>query len=180
MLVSILFFALTGFTLNHRDWFSNEEISTIKTFELPRQINVSEWPVTQPMLLAQNIYDWLRKNHELTGPSYRADWNADEALLYLDVKRPGGYSTVEVDLRLSSVRLENSDYGALATLNDLHMGRGSSWIWSVFIDVSAWAMLLFSVTGMWLILPQKKRKQKLMGVGVMGALLMFGFYLMAA
>lgn len=179
VLISMLFFAFTGITLNHRDWFSSDSKTSIREFPLPEEIFAKGNTEIKPVLEAEKVRDWLVKEHDLLGKNIALDWDEDERLLSLDVKRPGGYSFAEIDVSERIVVLESNDYGAIALMNDLHMGRNSGSAWSLFIDLSSIAMLLFSLTGLWLVLPQKRRKNKLFLVGLLGFVAMSGFYFMA-
>lgn len=109
-----------------------------------------------PLAQAEQVRRWLSREYQVLGNQVSYEWEADSQLMVIDVKRPGGYSLAEVDLESASVLLEKQTYGAVATLNDLHMGRYSGALWSGFIDLSAVAMLLFTLTGFWLVLPQRK------------------------
>lgn len=179
VLVSMLFFAFTGITLNHRDWFPSNSQETFAELPLPAHIFNPEVSDIQPMIESESLRDWLTQEHGLEGKNIRVDWDDEEQLLMLDVKKPGGYTVAEVDVEQRTVILEQRSYGVVATLNDLHMGRNAGSIWALFIDISSVAMLLFSLTGLWLVLPQKRRKNKLFGVGAFGCAMMFGFYWLA-
>ena len=104
------------------------------------------------------------------------EWNAEEQLLTLDIKRPGGYSLVEIEPVLAEVRIETQPSGVLAVLNDLHMGRYSGEMWRWFIDLSSLVMLLFTLTGFWLVLSRRNRRTSLFGLSVTGAALMGVLY----
>ena len=54
---------------------------------------------------------------------------------------------------------EITDRGWISYLNDLHKGRNSGAVWSLFIDVFAGACLIFALTGLLLLqLHAAKRK----------------------
>lgn len=179
VLVSMLFFAITGLTLNHREWFPATSSSYSQELLLPEYIFSGEFVSAQVLQETEILRAWLEDEHGLEGRSIQVDWDEDEQVLILDVKKPGGYTLAELDLGERKVLLEKNEYGVITTLNDLHMGRNSGLVWSWFIDISSIAMLLFSITGLWLVLPQKKRRERLFGVGVIGSVVMFIFYLMA-
>lgn len=173
MLSIMLFFTVTGLTLNHREWLPDNSVRQLEELPLPDELAVSaDW---QQDALAQGdrVRRWLRQTQQLNGSQVRYNWDAEEQLLVIDVKRPGGYSLVEVDVAAQLVVLEQQHFGLLSTLNDLHMGRYSGALWRGFIDVSAITMLLFTLTGFWLVLPQKKKRMPLLvmtglGLGVIG------------
>ena len=148
VLVSMLFFAVTGLTLNHRDWIPVADELSIQELALPANLFAPKGNLSRPMIEVERTLDWLRESHGLSGRNVRIDLELDEQLLVFDIKNPGGYSLVEVDVASRSVVIEQQEYGAWSTLNDLHMGRNSGAVWSWFIDLSAIAMLLFSLTGL--------------------------------
>jgi len=178
MLLIMLFFTITGFTLNHRDWFSGESEPVSQELLLPAEFtDPVHWQV-DPLGQGREVHFWLNRSHQFNGNQVSYEWLPDEQLLVIDLKRPGGYSIAEVDLEAESILLEQHDFGMTATLNDLHMGRYSGQLWSLFIDISAIAMLLFTLTGFWLVLPQKKRRNRLFAMSLVGFSVMAGGYLM--
>lgn len=151
--VLVLFFAVTGLTLNHADWFGDAS----RTNEYTGQLNpiwIRGTDTTTINKLA--IVKYLRSAHQIReavsevrleereasfsfrGPGYSAD-----AL----VKRPDG-----------SYRLTETKMGLVAVLNDLHKGRETGRGWSWVIDVAAVFMTFVSVTGLLLLLFLKKRR----------------------
>lgn len=173
MLCIMLFFTVTGITLNHRDWLPDAPGAEISELTLPEAMQHMDLWQSQPFAQAENVRQWLSAEHGLLGNQVSFDWQPDEQLLVIDVKRPGGYSLAEVEPEAGLVVLEHQAYGITAILNDLHMGRYSGELWQAFIDLSALLMLVFTLTGFWLVLPQKKRRHRLLvcagvGTGVMG------------
>lgn len=95
------------------------------------------------------------------GQRQQVEVSIDE--LVLIQKGPGRYRTVLLDTEMAQVQVESLDYGLVAVLNDLHKGRNSGGIWSLVIDASAILMLLFSLTGAFLLLPQSRRLKRSLG-----------------
>lgn len=177
MLVIMLFFTVTGITLNHPDWFSSSQAHTKTTISIPNEFQASDLWGRAPEAQTEGLLEWLQANHNVHGQEVDHEWIPDEQLLVVDIKQPGGYSLVEVDVTSGLAYLEVQQYGLVATLNDLHKGRNSGQLWRLFIDVSAIAMLLFTLTGFWLVIPQKKKRKALLTVSVLGASLMGFTYL---
>lgn len=176
MLLIMLFFTLTGLTLNHRDWLPEAPAADVQELSLPSSLlHLERWSEL-PLQQAELVRRWLFDTQAVYGNQVSYDWQADEQVLVIDVKRPGGYSLVEVMPEEGVALLEQQSYGVVAVLNDLHMGRYSGLLWSVFIDLSALVMLLFTLTGFWLVLPQKKRRQRLVSLAGVGLALMFIAY----
>lgn len=178
MLVIMLFFTATGLTLNHREWLPQAPPAEITELPLPVELqSLTAWE-SAPMAQAEKVRRWLAGGHQMSGNQISYDWQSDERVLLIDVKRPGGYSLAEVLPEEKLVVLENQRYGVTAVLNDLHMGRYSGALWRAFIDLSAVLMLLFTLTGLWLVLPQKKRRQRLLAISGLGGVVMATGYLL--
>lgn len=177
MLLIMLFFTVTGLTLNHREWLADAPSAEISEVELPAGFQAIDQWQNNPLAQAEQVRNWLSREHAIYGNQVSYNWQEDEQLLLIDVKRPGGYSLVEVLPEDGIAVLENQTYGATAVLNDLHMGRYSGPIWRAFIDFSALLMLLFTLTGLWLVLPQKKRRQRLLMISGLGGVVMAAGYL---
>lgn len=176
MLTIMLFFTVTGLTLNHREWLPDAAPLSMESLPLPDELaSLPAWQQA-PLTQADAVRRWLRDVRGITGTNVSYDWQAEEQVLLIDIKRPGGYHVVEVLLAEREVLIEAQEYGLIAVFNDLHMGRYSGLIWRGFIDISAVLMLLFTLTGFWLVLPQKKRLWRLLSLGVTGAGVTAGLY----
>lgn len=176
MLLVMLFFTLTGLTLNNRQWLPPAAEVTHQQLVLPPQWAETGLWQQDPLLAGTQVFYWLRQQHGLAGGEMGMEWNGEEQLLTLDIKRPGGYSLVEIEPGLAQVRIETQPSGLLALLNDLHMGRYSGEWWRWFIDISSLVMLLFTLTGFWLVLSRRKRRLSLLGLSMTGAALMGMLY----
>lgn len=168
MLVIMLFFTVTGITLNHRDWFESADAPKQLTVDMPDSLLVEGIWDTEPLDQANQLRKWLSAEHGIYGNKVSYEWEAEERFLVIDIKRPGGYSIVEADVEAGEVIVEQQNYGVVATLNDLHMGRYSGELWRGFIDISALLMLIFTLTGFWLVIPQKKKRNKLFAMSLIG------------
>lgn len=177
MLTIMLFFTLTGITLNHRDWFDDSDKPSINSLSIPSQLSNSELWDTAPLDQAHLLRKWLGSEHAVYGNKVSYEWEAEERFLVIDIKRPGGYSIIEADISSGEIVVEQQKFGVIATANDLHMGRYSGSLWRGFIDFSAIMMLLFTLTGLWLVLPQKKKRHKLFAISLLGTGLMLSAYL---
>lgn len=176
ILVSMLFFTATGITLNHRDWFSASGKTHSLTLDIPEQWqNPDQWQ-DDPLAVASELRSWLKREYGVTGNKVSYEWEESEQVLVIDVKRPGGYSLVEADIESGELFVDNHTGGFISTMNDLHMGRYSGEIWQAFIDLSAIIMLLFTLTGLWLAIPQKRRRALIVGLTTAGAGTMLAAY----
>ncbi|MCL1088311.1 PepSY-associated TM helix domain-containing protein [Shewanella profunda] len=154
LLLLMLFFAVTGITLNHPNWFSGadqeplREQVAIPSYLLPVDTQDPQWRLAAG--------HWLKSEWAMDIAS--ADIDEDE--ISLVSKGPGTYRSVTLDLLDAKAYVESLDYGVVAVLNDLHKGRNTGIAWAWILDLSAVLIILFSLTGAYLLLPQTKRLKK--------------------
>jgi hypothetical protein len=149
-LLVLLFFSITGFTLNHADWFGADEP---RNSPLAGRMDVKL--LAEPDKLA--VVEALRRDLRLSGSVDSFDIDDDQC--QIDFKRPGSHAHVAVDRATGTITGEATSFGAMALLNDLHMGRDSGASWSLLIDASAWLMTFVSLSGMALLLQLPKRRR---------------------
>lgn len=178
MLLVALFFAVTGMTLNHREWLPHAPAPQRWEIALPAELMVRERWVQHPDRLGRQAWQWLADTQSLSGVELRYDWDG-EGVMLIDAKRPGAYVVAEIDVMQGRVLIEHHRKGFWAVLNDLHMGRYSPKAWRWFIDFSGVAMLVFTLSGLVLVLPQRKRRARLFGLAAAGGLLMLGLHWLA-
>lgn len=161
VLLLLLFFSVTGITLNHPNWQSQwGSYQRMELVALPASLQLAKWP-EQPLqqaLYASDLHRWLQQDFQLKAADWRYQYDAADELLELEFKRPAGYAMVLVDFAAGEVEVEQSFAGYLALANDLHKGRDSGALWSWLIDVTAISCLLFSLTGFYLLLKNKSQK----------------------
>ena len=176
MLFILLFFTLTGITLNNRQWLPTPQASQEMELALASEFDGMAFKTTNLEAQGQAVWQWLKQHEGLLGGELSVQWFADESLLLLDVKRPGGYTSVEAFPKEQRVWYENQSLGWMAVVNDLHMGRYSGKAWNWFIDVSAVVILFFTLTGFWLVLFHPKRRSRTLMLSGFGTLLMLVLY----
>ena len=146
----LLFFAVTGLTLNHTDWFAAQ----MRTSQVRGQVPTAWVKSEQPAKL--EIVEHLRKNHGIkTGLS---EFRTDDNQLGIAFKGPGYSADVVLDRATGKYDVTETRMGLAAVMNDLHKGRDTGPAWSLFLDVSAGLMAGVSFTGlvlMWFL--QRKR-----------------------
>jgi uncharacterized protein len=150
-LLGLLFFAVTGITLNHAEGLesSQQQYSTVRK-DIPapvvatlreeiRQYGEGEAEATEA------LGNWVREAYGLDTTHRLADWKADEILFTLE--RPGGDAWLKLDLAGGFAEYHLTSAGWVAYLNDLHKGRHTGGAWAWFIDLIAAACVIFAVTG---------------------------------
>jgi len=150
LLLVVLFFAITGITLNRPHLFVSEQpqkeliILNVpgNTFSLENgRLQLDKAQLLQFLSVEGNLSG---KPSEIQIFSEVEEGELVEGEISLDYKGPGFNSTVFIDLVNQEAEIETTYYGVIAVLNDLH------------IDVSAILMLFFALTGVCLLVPKKK------------------------
>lgn len=159
-LLVVLFFALTGITLNHPDWaFGKSQVKSEAIGTLP------------PDWISAGKVDWLTVAENLRvqqGLRGRAgDTRVDGIEASISFLGPGYSADTVIDTRTGKYTTSILAQGSVAVLNDLHKGRDTGGAWKWLIDVSGAVLTLVAVTGIGILLYLKKtRPQALMVMGV--------------
>ena len=158
----VLFFAVTGLTLNHAEFFNGEA----KTIQSKGHVDAS-WVAEDVKKL--EVVEHLRSADGVK--SAMSDFRIDDAQCQVSFKGPGYTADAFIDRTTGNYDLTVVRSGIVAVMNDLHKGRDTGAVWSNIIDVSASLMTLVSLTGLVLIFfLQKRRMNGLIAVGI-GAIL---------
>ena len=154
----MLFFAVTGITLNHAASIPAAPSVLERHGDLPRQMvgmlsarTMPDAPLPGPVALA------VRKAVGLDPAGRPAEWSDEE--IYIALPRPGGDAWVSVDRATGRLTAEITDRGWISYLNDLHKGRNSGDAWFWFIDLFAVACIIFTLTGLLLLQVHSKRRR---------------------
>ena len=162
----VLFFAATGLTLNHAEFFNGE----VRTTQVKGKVDL-KWVRDVDKL---QIVEHLRNVNGVK--SALSDFRIDDSQLAVSFKGPGYTADAFIDRATGTYDLTVARMGIVAVLNDLHKGRDTGDVWSKIIDVSAGLMTLVSLTGLILIFfLQKRRMPGLIAVGI-GAVLCLVVY----
>lgn len=168
----ILFFAATGLTLNHADWFTNgrQNISRYRGTLDRSWLRMSD---PKAVNLAA-ITDYLRRTHGIR--TAVSDFQVDDVQCELSFKGPGYEADAIIDRDSGKYDITVSRFGFIAVVNDLHKGRDTGKRWSELIDFSAIFMCLVSLTGITLIFYLTKRRVSGLMFFAFGALLCYLIY----
>jgi hypothetical protein len=156
----LFFFAVTGLTLNHSNWFDGQE----RTSQLKGTVD-AKW--VGPNVAKLEIVEYLRKAHHITGAMH--DFRVDDTQCAVSFKGPGYTADTTIDRQTGAYELSETRMGFIAVVNDLHKGRDSGTVWAAIIDISAVLMTLVSLTGFVLIFFMLKRRSSGLIVFAMGA-----------
>lgn len=155
----VLFFAVTGLTLNHADWFASQQKTTERSGNLP-----VDWLKDETHKL--EVVEKLRAEGVHGAVS---DYRIDDQQVAVSFKAPGYSADAFADRTTGKYQLTITNNGIVAVLNDLHKGRDSGKAWSWVIDVSAVLLTLVSLSGLLLLFFVYKRRLSGLIVGLAGA-----------
>ncbi len=149
----VFFFAVTGLTLNHADKFGDLVHSVQEKGQL--DLNWVKTPDTAKIAKLE-IVEFLRgKNNIKVALS---DFRIDDSQIGVSFKGPGFSADAFINRANGEYELTKTSAGFVGIINDLHKGRDTGPLWSVFIDVAAILMTLVSLTGMLLLLFIKRKR----------------------
>jgi hypothetical protein len=169
--VIILFFAVTGLTLNHAEWFDGKEV--VKKYAGKVQL---KWvKVKDTAAIAKlEIVQYLKHTHHLKGEI--SDFIIDDNQCTLTFLGPGYSAGAFVNRETGEYKVTETSQGFVAVMNDLHKGRYSGKKWSWLIDVSAVFLALLSLTGIIMLCFLKKKRSVGFVLVVVGGLICYLIY----
>jgi hypothetical protein len=167
----LLFFAVTGLTLNHAEWFDSHERPAV----FHGTLNKAWVNTADPGAVAkEELLNYFRQTHRTRGAL--SDVHVDGQQCELLFKGPGYEADATIDRDTGNYDLTVSPFSLVAVLNDLHKGRDTGEKWSAVIDFSAVLMTLVSLTGLTLIFFLNKRRSAGLLLVAVGALLCWLVY----
>ncbi|HTN74352.1 MAG TPA: PepSY-associated TM helix domain-containing protein [Pirellulaceae bacterium] len=181
---AMVFFAITGITLNHPSWFGvNADRVVEHQGELP--LKWLERPSSDAAPSGDEvdhlrqvgrleIVEQLRATHSLRGAV--AEFRADEYECMVVFKGPGYSADTFINRETGKYTLTETVMGTVAVINDLHKGRDSGWIWSLVIDATALLTVVVSLTGLVLIFYIKRKRWSGIITAVVGTIALVVVY----
>ena len=124
--ITLLFFAVTGITLNHPEWLgsSGKEGVTVNGTLKPEAINGEkvDW---------LKVVEQVRAEHSVRGAAVEMRVDSGEGSFAF--RSPGSIAECFFDLKTGKYELKTDTPSVLATVNDLHRGRdaGRAWFWFI-------------------------------------------------
>lgn len=149
----LFFFAITGITLNHTEWFEDQQKTTnVKGSLETTWVSVPDTNAIKKL----EIVEWIRTKHHVTGAI--SEFVIDDDQCTISFNGPGYTADVFVDRASGSYDLSETRTGFFGIMNDLHKGRDSGKVWKWVIDISAVLMILVSFTGLMMLWFLKKKR----------------------
>jgi len=164
----LFFFALTGLTLNHQDWFARQQ----HTAQFKGHIDPA-W--LQGNVAKLEIVEYMRSHHKISAAVN--EFRVEDGQAAISFKGPGYEASVFIDRESGAYDITETRMGLAAVLNDLHKGRDSGKAWGWLIDASAVFMTFVSASGIVLLLFLRKRRHSGLVAGLAGAVLCCIVYL---
>jgi hypothetical protein len=138
-LALLLLFAVTGFMLNHEDWFVTREPTT----------RTVEGRISQKVLEPLDklaVVEALRKDFGAVGAV--DDFTENEDDVRVSFKRPGTQIVAEIKRDSGEGSATFSSTGLAGILVDLHRGKSTGEVWPWIIDGLCVVILFVAVTGL--------------------------------
>lgn len=176
----MLFFCLTGYFLNHQNLFGRSgteksidvELEAKVLESLNSAVKAGDGHELPPDTL---LHQLIERDFGLSNPD-SVDMDAELGEIFLNYSLPAGYATAAVSLEAGTLTLDYRRGNTTSLLNDLHKGRHSGAVWSWIIDVSAWLMIFFSLTGFLLLFQNKRQRRLTLALAGLGAATPVLFY----
>jgi hypothetical protein len=167
----VLFFSITGLTLNHADFFAGKAITTKDTGRVTAAwVNVKDTNLVSKL----NIAEYFRNKHHVKGAV--SDFRIDDSQVSISYRGPGYEGDAYITRETGEYELSQTRGSFVAFMNDLHKGRDTGTAWSWVIDVSAIFLVLISLSGLILLLFIKKKRMSGVILAVIGLLLIWLIY----
>jgi hypothetical protein len=163
----LFFFAVTGLTLNHTEWFAKQQHTIQIRGTMDRKFLAKD-------VAKLEVVEQLRNTYGINGAV--RDFRVEDTDCSLAFKGPGYSADVLIDRATGRYELTETRMGFFAVLNDLHKGRDAGGAWAWVIDLSAVLMTLVSFTGLLLIFFLQKKRLSGLIAAASGAILCYLAY----
>ncbi|TWX58496.1 PepSY-associated TM helix domain-containing protein [Colwellia hornerae] len=152
LLSLLLFFSVTGITLNHPEWFRDSKADVVER-ALMIDLSMIENPPLTPQQIVK-VSTAIEQKLSISLNNTILESSQDE--LFFSIKRAGKNTAITLDLVSGELFFEETDYGWWALMNDLHKGRNTSVFWGWIIDITSLLCILFALSGFILAMPQRR------------------------
>ena len=124
----LFFFAVTGLTLNHADWFfADQAVTTKAKGSVP-----AAWVAPGAREVARlEVVEHLRRLHGVRG--LVGEFRIEDESCAVSFRGPGYAAEALVERATGAYELNETRMGFVAVINDLHKGRDSGAGWSLVV-----------------------------------------------
>jgi hypothetical protein len=156
--VLFLFFACTGFMLNHAGWFGlDSSRTTTSTVTIPAKVLAAKDKL--------GVVEFLRANGA-AGAVDPFDWPGEGEPFHIGFKSPRAQCDADITLPGGECELAVETRGITGLLTRLHTAREAGPIWQLVLDGTAITLFVVCITG--LILWQSLPKRRVVGAVALG------------
>jgi uncharacterized protein len=157
-LVTLMFFAVTGFVMNHSDWFESAPVESKETGTVPAKVLAGD---------SLAVVEYLRAHFQIRGEMIEDSYRAEGDAITVQFKAPSRTSEATITKADGGTEVIHTTKGLYGTVSDMHMGQHTGRIWKLVIDATAILVVTSSITGftMWLGL-RTRRKAGLIGLSL--------------
>ena len=152
VLVLLIFFSVTGFFLNHPDWFNlDDPVMRDSSAVIPTSLAADRSPDHK---LA--VVEYLRTHNSARGELTSYDEQDEETRIqFTGVGRKIEFAINAAD---GHTQIHEEIRNTLALVSDLHKGTGSGFAWRRFIDATSIVLCFASLSGLilWTALPKRR------------------------
>jgi hypothetical protein len=167
---ALLFFAITGITLNHTEWIEGRQTIRQEEGKLP-----NAWVSPDSAHVNDlKIVEFFRSQYAIRASV--KDFITDPTECAVSFKGPGYNADGFIDRTSGEFTLTITQSGWVAVLNDLHKGRDTGKTWAGLIDVSAILMVLVSATGLMMIFFLKRWRFSGLILSFIGLVVLIAIY----
>ncbi len=164
-LLVVLFFGLTGITLNHPDWTFGDDVS-VSSHNGRFPFEASGVGGTVEFLA---IAEYVRGEYSVSGTV--DNYSVVNGRGSIAFKKPGYSADLFFDAEASTYELTVTQQGFVAIMNDVHKGRDAGPLWKWAIDISAGFLVAISITGLAMQLFLRRRRFVALTVAAAGGLI---------
>lgn len=169
----LIFFCVTGIFLNHLDWF--ESIGQHETIEDNVPVQLSTDIAANKSGAIFELTKFIEEKYGWNNPN-KVSLDQDLGEANLDYKLPAGYVFITLFFDEQKIEIEKQEGTVIAILNDLHKGRNTGGFWSLLIDFFAVLTIVFSISGVAILLQQAKWRKTGLWLVLIGFLSPIIFY----
>lgn len=169
---ALLFFAVTGITLNHPGWIEGQQ----KTEQVKGNLAIAWVHPDSTNINELRVVEYLRTAHQIKAAL--TDFRNEEGECAISFKSPGYAADGFIDRATGRYELTVTKSGVIAIMNDLHKGRDAGTTWAWLIDASATMMILVSLTGFLMIFFLKKKRFSGLLIAALGVIVIIVVYLL--
>lgn len=150
-LIIVLFFALTGMTLNHPEWTFG-----IKDVQHVYHGTIAPGAISGDDVAWVKVVEQLRSEHAIRGAA--SDMRVDAGEGSVSFKGPGYDADCFFETSNGKYELTTRTQGFVGWVNDLHRGREAGKGWSLLIDLSGAVLAFIALTGLGIMCYLKKSR----------------------